>query len=119
MQVAIEEHARSVLAFTLLNEFAVPLVVPESRPERCLEISLVGVAHDFSNGNGCFLGVVEGDGGDKMMQDMSTNNVMEKMGVNESEIPVYRCCGTTCKRPLRVLVVWETSVRVLEIRYSH
>lgn len=115
VQVSVEEDAASLLALALLDEFAVALVPPEGGPEGGLEVGLVRVAHHFADCDGCLLGVVEGDGGDQVVQDVGADDVVEEMGVDEAEVAIYSRCGTSCKCPLRVLVVWETCVRVLEI----
>jgi hypothetical protein len=58
--------------------------------------------------------VVEGDGGDEVVADVSTNDVVEEMGVNEAKVTVNGGGGTASKAPGAVAVVGKGSVGVLE-----
>src|SRR4051812_19454013 len=71
-------------------------------------------AHDLLNVFRSLAGVVEWDGRDEMVADVGTNDVVEEMGIEKSEITIDRCRGTTSKVPGAVIVVRHGSVGVLE-----
>ena len=49
------------------------------------------------------------------MANVSADNVVEKVGVDETEVPVNCSSRSARECPLRVLVVGKTAVRVLKI----
>lgn len=119
IQIAEEEDARSFHSFGLLDEPASALVAPECCPEWGLGIGLVVVSHDLSNVNASLTSVVEWNGRDEMVADMSANNVVEEMGVNKAEITINGSRGTASKIPGLGIVVRHGCVGVLEEGDSH
>ena len=61
VEVSEKQHTRSITTLALLHKLAVALVLPESLPERCLEVGAIVPAHHLTNGNRCFLSMVEGN----------------------------------------------------------
>lgn len=70
--------------------------------------------HYLLDVDGGFGGVVEGDGGDEVVADVCADDVVHEMGVDESEVTVDGCGGSASEGPGAVVVVWHTSVGVLE-----
>lgn len=103
MKVAEEIDVTTRNSF--LDKLACLLVAPESSHERSVEIGLVVLAHDLLDVDRSFSSVVKWNGGDEMMADMSANDIVEEVSVNEAQVPVNRCCRTTCEIPGLVVVV--------------
>lgn len=59
--------------------------------------------------------VVEGDTGDKVMEHMGLDNVVEDVLANEAKVTVNGSSGTTGKVPLSNVVMGEGRVRVLQV----
>lgn len=77
------------------------------------------LAHDALDVLGCFACVVEGDCRDEMMADVRADDVVEEVGVDESEITID-CCGcATGECPCLVVVVRHCCVGVLEESDGH
>lgn len=57
------------------------------------------LAHHFLDVKRGFGGVVEGNGGDEVVADVRADDVVEKMGVNETEVAVDGCSGTAGEGP--------------------
>jgi hypothetical protein len=58
--------------------------------------------------------VVKWDGGDEMVADVSADDVVEKMGIDEAEIAVDGGSGATREGPGTIAVVGKRAVGVLE-----
>jgi hypothetical protein len=114
VEVAEHVHSASLCTSGFLDKLAGALVAEEGRPEGCCGVGLVVLAHHLLDVDGGFTGVVEGDGRDEMMADVGANDVVEEMGVDEAEVSVDGCGGTTSKGPGLVVVVRHGSVGVLE-----
>lgn len=71
-------------------------------------------AHYSANVDGGFAGVVEGDRGDKVMADVCADDVVEEMGIDETEVAIDGCGGTTGEGPGGGVVVGHGCVGVLE-----
>ena len=74
------------------------------------------LAHDWLNGFGCLVGVVERDGRDVVVEDVGFNNPVEELAANETEFAVDGCGGATGVGPGARFVVRERGVGVLEVR---
>jgi hypothetical protein len=71
--------------------------------------------HDWLDGLGSFIGVVEWDGADVVVEDVGLNNTVEESAANESEFTIDCSSGTTDVVPARTGVVWKCWVGVLKI----
>lgn len=112
MQIPVEVDSRIVDG--LLDELAVALIAPEGCPEGRGAVSAVVLAHDLADCVAGFSSVVEGDGGDEVVQNVRADDVVEEVGVDESEVAVNGGSGTTGEGPGAVVVVREGAVGVLE-----
>lgn len=122
--VAVEEHALA-LALGTLGGFN-PLAGASAGPHSLEESSPAGVslgavvaAHDLLDGLASFVGVVEGDGADIVVEDVSLDDPMEDVTADETEVTVDSGGSTTGKVPDLRLVVGEGGVGVLEISDGH
>lgn len=57
------------------------------------------LAHDWLDGFGRFVSVIEWDGGHIVMEDVSFDYAMEQMSADETEFAVNRRRGPTSKIP--------------------
>ena len=118
--VAEEEHL-AVLAlstFVGLNPLAPSgalVECPDKSDWSTLNVTSVVLAHDRLDSLGGFVGVVEGDGGDVVVQDVSLDDAVEEVTTDETEFAVNGCGGTTSKVPRAASVVRERGVGVLEV----
>ena len=76
-------------------------------------------AHDGFDGLGRFIGIVERNGGDVVMEDVGFNDPVEEMTANETELAIDCCCRSSGKVPSRRLVVRERWIGVLEKGNGH
>ena len=72
-------------------------------------------AHDRLDGLGCFVGVIEGDGGNVVVQDVGFDDAVEESAANETEFAVNGCGGSANVAPASGRVVGECGVSVLEV----
>ena len=70
--------------------------------------------HDGLDGLGGLVGVVEGDGGDVVVQDMGFHNAVQQLAADEAEFAVDGCGGAAGVGPGGGGVVGEAGVGVLE-----
>lgn len=80
---------------------------------------LVVLAHDFLDGLGGFLGVVERDGADVVVQHVRLDDAVQKVPTDEAKFTVDRGSGTAGEGPRFVGVVREAGVGVLQVRDGH
>lgn len=73
------------------------------------------LAHDWLDSLGGFVGVVEGDGADVVVEDVGLNDAVEESAANETEFAVNGCGGTTNVVPRSSRVVGKSWVGVLEV----
>ena len=64
---------------------------------------------------GSFVGVVERDGGDKMVKDVRLYNSVHQGSTDKAEIPVDGCSSAPSKVPGCVLVMRERRISMLKI----
>ena len=67
------------------------------------------------DGFGSLIGVVERDGGDKVVKDVRLYNAVHKGPTDEAEFAVNRCRSATSEVPGSVLVMREGGIGVLKI----
>ena len=67
------------------------------------------------DGFGSLIGVVERDGGDKMVKDVGLYNAVHEGPTDESKLTVYGCSSATSKVPSCVFVMGEGRIGVLKI----
>ena len=70
--------------------------------------------HDGLDGLGGLVGVVEGDGGDVVVQHMGFHNAVQQLAADEAEFAVDGCGGAARVGPGGGGVVGEAGVGVLE-----
>lgn len=114
VQVAEHKHPAAFCALGLLDKLAGTHIAPESNPEGGLDIGLVMVTHHFPDVLRGLAGVVEGDGGDKVVADMGADDVVEEMRVNETQIAINGGRGAARECPSFVVVVRHAGVCVLK-----
>lgn len=116
-----EEQDVLVLAlgtFIRLHPLARPRVLvqgPNEAERATLDIASIVLAHDGLDGLGRFVGVVEGDGGDVVVQDVRLDDAVEKAAADEAELAVNGSRGAAGKVPGRASVVGKSRVGVLEV----
>ena len=77
------------------------------------------LAHDRLDGLGGLVGVVEGNGGYKVVKDVGLDDTVEERTADETELAVNGCGSTACKCPGVSFVVRECGISVLEVRNGH
>lgn len=108
--VAVEKDA---LAFALglsagLNPLAHTGTAPQGSEETGESVGgivAVVLAHDLANGIGGLVGVVEGDGADVVVQDVSLSDTVHELATNEAHLAIDSGSGTTDVVPLLGTVV--------------
>jgi hypothetical protein len=73
------------------------------------------LAHDRLDGLGGLIGMVEGDGGDVVVEDVGLDDAVEDLTTNEAELAVNGSGGATGEVPGLAGVVREGRVGVLEV----
>lgn len=73
------------------------------------------LAHDWLDGLGGLVRVVEWDGGDVVVEDVGLDDAVEEVAADEAELAVNGCCGAAGEVPGFAGVVWEGRVGVLEV----
>lgn len=71
-------------------------------------------AHDLLDMDCGLASMIEGNGGNEMMADMCTDDVVEEMSVDEAEVAVDGCSGSASEGPGLVVVVGHRCIGVLE-----
>jgi hypothetical protein len=87
----------------------------DEAPAAVLDVSAVVLAHDGLDGLGGLVGVVEGDGGDVVVQDVGLDDAVEDLAADEAKLAINGCGGTTGEVPGLAAVVREGRVGVLEV----
>ena len=87
----------------------------EEAPAATLDVGAVVLAHDGLDGLGGLVGVVEGNGGDVVVEDVGLDDAVEDLAADEAELAVNGCGGTTGEVPGLAGVVGEGGVGVLEV----
>jgi hypothetical protein len=64
---------------------------------------------------GLMASVVEGDGGDVVVQDVGLDDAVEDLAADEAKLAINGCGGTTGEVPGLAAVVREGRVGVLEV----
>lgn len=94
-----------------------PCALPQTAQEAhrpVLGIRAVVSSHHGFDSLGGLVGIVEWDGADEMMQDVSFNDAVEEMTPNESKLTVDGCGGTTGKIPDFRIIVGQRWVCMLQ-----
>ena len=73
------------------------------------------LTHDRLDSLRRFVGMVERNGRDEVVQDVSLNDAMEQLSTDEAEFTVDGGCCAACEVPGFRLVVWERRVGVLKV----
>jgi len=117
--VAVEEHTLVLALGTLVR--LDPLAPTGSlvhgadeAPAAILDVGAVVLAHDGLDGLGGLVGVVEGNGGDVVVEDVGLDDAVEDLAADETELAVNGSGGATSKVPGLAGVVGEGRVGVLE-----
>lgn len=118
--VAVEQDALALALSALgrLNPLAPTSSLPHGLDEAdgaVLDVGTVVLAHDLLDGLGGLVGVVEGDGGDVVVEDVGLDDAVEEVAADEAELAVNSRGGTTDEVPLLSGVVGERGVGVLEV----
>ena len=71
-------------------------------------------SHDGSNGLRSLVSVVEGDGGNVVVQNMGFDNPMHKRATDKTKLAVNRSRGAPSVIPCLSCVVRQSRVRVLQ-----
>lgn len=118
--VAVEEH---VLVLALGTVVGLDPLAPagslvhgaDEAPAAILDVGAVVLAHDGLDGLGGLVGVVEGNGGDVVVEDVGLDDAVEDLAADETEFAVNGGGGATSKVPGLAGVVREGRVGVLEV----
>ena len=119
--VAVAEE-KNAFAFTLgtlagLDPMAPTCALPDGldEPQRStLSISAVVLAHDLLDRLGGFVGVVEGDRGNVVVEDVGLDDAVEERATDEAELTVDGSGGATGVGPSLRIVVRKRGVGVLK-----
>lgn len=76
-------------------------------------------AHDGLDGGGGLIGVIEGNGGDVVVQDVGFDDAVEEGAADEAEFAVDGGGGAAGEGPGLRAVVRERRVGVLEVCYRY
>ena len=98
-----------------------PLACSEAGPHaleeaQCTTLGVAAImfAHDWLDGLGGLVGMVEWDRADIVMQDVGLDNAVEQLTADEAELAVNGRCSATCIGPGGGSVVRKRWVGVLE-----
>ena len=58
--------------------------------------------------------MVEGYCANKVVAYVSPNDVVEKVLVNETEVSINSCSGTSHECPCAILVMWQRAIRMMK-----
>ena len=70
-------------------------------------------AHNLLDGFGTFVGVVEGDGADVVVENMGLDDSVEDVSTDEAKLAIDSGSGSTGEIPRTIFVMGETGVGVL------
>lgn len=73
------------------------------------------LAHDLLDGLGGLVGVVEGDGGDVVVEHVGLDDAVEELAADEAHLAVDGGGGAADEVPLLRVVVGEGGIGVLEV----
>ena len=118
--VAEEEHALALANSSLrrLDPLAPAGGIPQALEETegaALDVGAIVAAHDRLDGLGRFVGVVEGDGGDVVVENVGFDDSVEQGAANETKLAVNGGSGSANVIPASGSVVRKRWVGVLEI----
>lgn len=112
MEVTEEVDAGAVHA--LLDKLTLLLGLQERAHEWSFGIGSVVSPHHLTNRYRSFPGVVEGYCTYEVVADVSPNDVVEQVFVNESKIPIDGCSGTSHKCPCAISVMRKRTICVMK-----
>ena len=124
ISIPVEQHS---LVFTL-GAFAwfYPLAPPRVLPHALHKshgsirgIRAIMTTQDRFDCLGRFIGMVEWNGRDKVMENVGFNDPMEKMAANETKFTVNRCGGATGECPSTGFVMRQRRIGMLKEGNSH
>lgn len=118
--VAVEEDAfaKSLSTLGRLDPLASSSTRPyslEKTPGTAFHIGAVVATQYWLDSLGSLVGVVERDGGDKMVKDVRLYNSVHKGPTDKAEFTVNGCSSAPSKVPGCVLVMREGGISMLEI----
>ena len=73
------------------------------------------LAHDWLDSLGGFIGVVEWDGANVVVEDVGLDNAVEKGAANEAEVSVNGCSSSSDVVPTLTGIVRKRAVSMLKI----
>lgn len=122
--IAVEEDAFGFALGSLrrLHPLAPSGALPHAFQESdgsTLDIGAVVLAHDGLDGLGGLVGVVERNGGYKVMEDVGLDDTVEEMTADEAKLAVDGCGSTARECPGMSFVVRKGGIGVLEVRNGH
>ena len=82
-------------------------------------VAAIMLAHDWSDGLGGFIGVVERDSADIVMQDVGFDDAVEKLTSDEAKLTIDRGSSASCVGPSRRSVVRQRWSGMLEECYGN
>ena len=88
---------------------------PEKPNGPILDVGAVVAAHDGLDRFRCLVGVVEGDRGDVVVQDMGFDDAVEELASDETEFAVDGCGRAAGVGPAGGFVMRERGVGVLKV----
>lgn len=94
------------------------LQLSEARPELTYEgavVAVVEVAEDGLDGLGGFLGVVEGDAGEQVVDNVELDDAVEQVLADPAKLAVDGGKGALNKGPVLSIVVRHLDVSVVEV----
>ena len=109
-------------AFRRLDPLTPSGALPEAFEESnrsTLHIGAIMVPHDLLDGRCGLVGVIEGNGGHVVMEDMGLDDSVEDMTADEAKLSVDRGRGSTRISPRLRLVMRKRRVGVLEEGDGH
>lgn len=92
---------------------------PQESDGSIFDIGAVVLAHDGLDGLGGLVGVVEWDGGYKVVKDVGFDNTVQEMTTDEAKLAVDGCGSTARKCPGVSFIVRQGGIGVLEVRNGH
>lgn len=92
-----------------------PVHGAQEAPGTVLGVGAVVLAHDLLDGLGGLVGVVEGDGGDVVVEHVGLDDAVEERAADEAHLAVDGGGGAADEVPFFGVVVGEGGVGVLEV----
>jgi hypothetical protein len=112
VEVAEEVDAGAVHA--LLDKLTLLLGLPKRCHEWSFGVGSVVFPHHFTNRYRSLSGVVEGYCTYEVMADVSPNNVVEQVFINETKISIDGCSCASHECPCAVSVMRQRAIRVMK-----